>query len=134
MQATQLDQQLAALVAEWRARPFAWGSTDCCQFARAAAWVLHGVAVESPTYSTERAAARALRERGGFAGLLCAAGLQERPLAQARRGDFVLFKHGEPGLFNTGLALVTGERAHAPTRIGLIDIRRRQWLQCWGVA
>lgn len=130
---TTIDQQLAAIVAEWSARPFQWGVSDCCQFARSAAWALHGIAVDSPAYLSERSAVRALRERGGYEGLLRSAGLLPRELVQARRGDFVLFHHGEPGLFSSGLALVTGTQAHAPTRIGLLGIDRRQWLQCWGV-
>jgi hypothetical protein len=132
---TGLDHKLALLVAEWKARPFEWGTTDCCQFARAAAWRLHGIVVEPPAYRSEREALRTIRALGGYTGLLQSAGLLQRPaLAAARRGDFVTFSHLAPGLFTEGLALVTGVEAHATTRIGLIGIGRRKWLQCWGVA
>jgi hypothetical protein len=131
---TQLDATISALVSEWSARPFVWGVTDCCQFARACAQRVHGIEMDPPEYTGEREALRTLRRMGGFAGLLGSAGLQPRPVAQARRGDFVLFNHPGPGLFQSGLAMVTGTHAHAPTRIGLIAIERRAWLECWGVA
>jgi hypothetical protein len=136
MSQTGLDHKLSMLVAEWSARPFAWGTTDCCQFARAAAMALHGIVVpHPPAYTSEREALRTIRALGGYTGLLQSAGLVQRPtLASARRGDFVTFDHLEPGLFTEGLALVTGAEAHATTRIGLISVGRRQWLECWGVA
>lgn len=130
--ATSLDQVLAALVTQWQARPFAWGTTDCCQFARAAAWEVHGVVVESPAYDSERSARRVLDSLGGYAGLLLRAGFHARPLTAAARGDFVVFEHKGPGLFAHGLALVTGPQAHAPTRLGLVAINASAWLQCWG--
>lgn len=134
LNATQLDQRLSALINEWSARPFAWGVTDCCQFARAAAFSLHGLVVDAPSYISERDALRTLARLGGYAGLLRRAGLQPRPLAAARRGDFVLYRHEGPGLFEQGLAVVTGTHAHAPTRLGLIALDRSAWHECWGVS
>lgn len=134
LNATQLDQCLAALVAEWSARPFIWGVTDCCQFARAAAWRLHTIVVDAPAYISERDALRVFKRLGGYASILRGAGLQQRPLEAARRGDFVLYAHEGPGLFTQGLALVTGTHAHAPTRLGLVALSRRAWVECWGVA
>lgn len=132
MNATTLDRDLSALVAEWSARPFQWGITDCCQFARAAAWTIHGVVVDSPAYISEREAFRVLGRLGGYAGLLRGAGFTGRPLAAASRGDFVVFEHKGPGLFAHGLAVVTGTHAHAPTRLGLLALDRSLWLECWG--
>lgn len=130
-----LDQTLAALLAEWRSRPFAWGTADCCQFAREAAWRVHGIVVDPPAYVSERDAVRTLRRLGGYPGLLQSAGLQRRrALIAARRGDFVIFAHEGPGLFDQGIALVTGIQAHAPTSVGLLSIDRKQWVECWGVA
>ena len=134
LNATTLDRDLSALVAEWSARPFQWGITDCCQFARAAAWQIHGIAVDSPHYISERDAARVLARLGGYAGLLRAAGLHGRAPSAARRGDFIVFEHNAPGLFKHGLGVVTGTHAHAPTRIGLLAIERSAWVQCWGPA
>jgi len=134
MNATTLDQTLCALVAEWSARPFQWGITDCCQFARAAAWRVHGVVVDSPNYISEREARRVLDGLGGYAGLVRGAGFTTRPLAAAARGDFVVFEHKGPGLFAHGLAVVTGTHAHAPTRLGLVAIERAAWLACYGPA
>jgi hypothetical protein len=132
MNATTLDRDLSALVAEWSARHFQWGVTDCCQFARAAAWRIHGVAVDSPPYISERDAARVLARLGGYAGLLRGAGFTGRAPSAARRGDFVIFEHNAPGLFKTGMGVVTGSHAHAPTRIGLLAIDRGAWVECWG--
>jgi hypothetical protein len=44
-----------------------------------------------------------------------------------------LYRNDAPGLFGEGLALVTGLGAHAPTDRGLIEIKRPEWLQVWGV-
>lgn len=132
MNATNLDQTLAALVAEWSVRSFQWGITDCCQFARAAAWRVHGVVVDSPHYISEREARRVLDGLGGYAGLVRSAGFTEHRLAAAARGDFVLYEHKGPGLFAHGLAVVTGTHAHAPTHTGLVAIDRSAWLGCWG--
>lgn len=131
---TDLDAGISELINEWSARPFSWGVTDCCQFARAAAWRLHGIAFDAPAYISERDAVRALRRLGGYPGLLVQAGLQRRrALMAARRGDFVVFAHEGPGLFDQGIALVTGVTAHAPTLLGLSAIERPQWVEAWGV-
>lgn len=129
-----MDRHIATLLNDWSAKPFAWGITDCCQFARAAAWQIHSVAVDSPPYISERDAVRTLARLGGYTGLLRSAGMHSRPLAAARRGDFVLFDHKGGGLFPHGLALVTGLQAHAPGPCGLQAIERTHWLECWGPA
>lgn len=129
-----MDRHISGLINEWSARPFCWGATDCCQFARAAAWQIHGVVVDAPAYTTEREARRTLDRLGGYAGLLRGAGMRARPLSAARRGDFVVYEHKGPGLFMHGLALVTGLQAHAPTRLGLLALERSVWLACWGPA
>jgi len=133
LSATALDIQLAALVNQWRVRPFQWGVTDCCQFARAAALMLHGVATPSPLYGTEREAFRAVAALGGYPGILKAAGFVRRPVQAARRGDFVVVLHAA-GLFEAGLAVVTGAQAHTTTRVGLLAVPRSVWQECWGVA
>lgn len=132
--ATHIDTTIAALLEEWGARRFQWGLTDCCQFARAAAWRLHGIAVDTPAYINEREAVRALEGLGGYIGLMRLAKLHQRPVQAARRGDFAVFEHPGPGLFDRGLALVTGTHAHAPTTTGLIGIARGRWIEVWGVA
>lgn len=140
MDQTDLDQRLAALLAEWSERAFQWGVTDCCQFARAAAWRLHGLAVDAPSYISEREAVRTLCAMGGFSGLLKLAGLQRRAsLLSARRGDLVLVSMLLPdgsqraGLFPQGLALVTGVVAHMPGPVGLESVARSAWVEAWGV-
>ena len=132
--APDINTTIGSLVAEWRAKPFAWGATDCCQFARAAAWSLHRIVVDAPPYISEREAVRVLRRLGGYQGLMRAHGLQPREIINARRGDFVIFDHEGPGLFEQGIALVTGTHAHAPTASGLVSLERAAWAECWGVA
>ena len=138
--ADDLDARLAALLAEWSTRPFAWGQTDCCQFARAAAWRLHGLVVDSPAYINERQALRVFRDLGAFHGLLKSTGL--RPLRHhmaARRGDFAIVRMpfenpDRPGLFPQGIALVTGLQAHMPGALGLVALPRAAWVEVWGGA
>jgi len=138
--ADDLDARLAALLAEWAARPFVWGQTDCCQFARAAAWRLHGLVIDSPAYINERHALRVFREMGGFPGLLKSAGLRpRRHTMAARRGDFAIVRQpfdnpGRPGLWPQGIALVTGLQAHQPGALGLVAVPRVAWLDVWGGA
>jgi hypothetical protein len=133
MTPVDMDAEISALLGRWRNRPFVWGTSDCCQFAREAAWSLHGLAVDAPAYVSERDAVRALRALGGYVGLMRVAALQQRPLTAARRGDFVIFAHEGPGLFDQGIALVTGIQAHAPTATGLVSLDRSSWVECWGV-
>lgn len=129
-----IDTTLGEILAAWRSRAFDWGTSDCCQFAREAAWRLHGIAFDAPTYVSERDAVRTLRRLGGYKGLLISAGLKpRRALIAARRGDFVIFNNEGPGLFDQGIALVTGIQACAPTAVGLMAIDRRQWVEVWGV-
>jgi hypothetical protein len=130
-----IDQKMSDLVAEWQGRAFQWGVSDCCQFARAAAWQLHGIVVDSPAYISERDALRAWRAKGGYHGLFRAAGLvQRRAHLAARRGDCVLVDVADRALFPQGLALVTGPAAHMPGAHGLVSVPRSAWREVWGVA
>lgn len=134
MLATDLDQRISQLLAEWAERPFAWGQTDCCQFARAAFLKIHGVDLIPPAYTTEKQALRALKALGGYAGLLSSNKLQQRPILAARRGDFLIIAHKAAGFFDAGLAVCTGLQAHSTTKRGLIEVGREHWQECWGVA
>lgn len=130
---TNIDTALQALVADWSARPFVWGAADCCHLARDAVQRLHGLVVDLPSYTSERAAARALRRLGGYGAALAAAGLVPGPAAAARRGDLVVVQHGLPGAFREALAVCTGTHAHTTGTEGLVAVPRDQWAAAWGV-
>lgn len=130
--ALDIDTALQALVADWHARPFAWGRADCCQLAREAVLRLHGLVVPLPTYHSEPGAARALRRLGGYTAALVAAGLVQRPAAAARRGDVVLVRQADAAGGRRGLAVCTGTHAHTTGPVGLVAVPRERWLSAWG--
>lgn len=125
-----IDQQLESLLQDWQRRPFQLGTTDCCQFARAAAWALHTVLVDHDPYSTDRQAMRVLGALGGYRGLLACT---HRPVATgaAQRGDIVIIPGKAP--YKEALAVVTGIKAHTTGPYGLVEVPRNQWIECWRV-
>lgn len=125
-----MDQKLQALIADWQTRPFSWGVTDCCQFAKAAAWALHTVPVDHATYATERQAVCVLAALGGYRGLLSRT---HRPIppGTAQRGDMAIVVGKAP--FNEAMAVVTGTHAHTTGPTGLVAVPRAKWLECWRV-
>lgn len=73
--------------------PFAWGSTDCMQFASGIVQRLTGVdyAAKHPKYSTEREAIRMLAAAGGMRAFVEAElGPMRRDLPNCADGDIVL--------------------------------------------
>lgn len=89
--------RLAALLADWNARPFAWGQTDCAMLAAEAVVALTGVdpvADLRGSYSDATGAGRVLGAAGGLLALVAKmadrAGIPECPPAFAQRGDVAL--------------------------------------------
>lgn len=84
---TLLQDEIAA----GAARPWAWGSHDCLQFAARCVEAITGedLAAQFGAYTDERGAAQLLAEHGGVEGLLTIA--LGDPVARllARRGDVV---------------------------------------------
>lgn len=95
--------RLDAFVEQRRCMPFAWGSQDCCQFARHAVAALTGSDPAADwglrPYRTAKGAAGQLARLGGIAALPGRAGLSEIPLLRAGRGDLALVPNaGRPAL------------------------------------
>jgi len=121
---------METLVANWSARPFCWGVTDCCQLAKHAVLTLHGVQVDHPPYSTEREALRVLQSFGGYRGQLALTHRQV-PNSAAQRGDIAIVSGQAP--FGEALAVVTATHAHTTGPTGLVAVPRAQWVECWRV-
>lgn len=130
-----IDQALYSLFADWHRRPFAWGTTDCCQWAATAVQRLHGrTPPATPPYCTQRAALRVVRSLGGYEGMLRAVGMVPVPVQTARRGDVAIVRASKSdALFGGTLAVVTGVQAHTTGPCGLVSIKRCNWLAVWGV-
>jgi hypothetical protein len=124
--------RFAALVDEVRARPFAWGSHDCCLWAASAVLALTGNdpgADLRHTYFTGRAAARILVHIGGLEG----AGSRTGPsieLGMATVGDvgLVTWPDGTRSLAVRSMTtwMVAGEH-------GLAHLPLEAASQAWGV-
>ena len=127
-----MDKKIEALIAEWVMRPFKYGAVDCCQFAAAATALIYGVTIKLPIYATERSAFRAVNALGGLSIALQNNGFKrlENPLL-AGRGDLVIIKHKNGGLFFEALAVCTGESAHTTGTNGLVAISQNEWLEAW---
>ena len=91
--------KLTAYIHARRSMEFAWGTHDCCQFARGAVAATTGVdpaaAWSLPEYHTCLSALRILKLNGGLAALPLKAGLQEISILRAGRGDIVLAPFGK---------------------------------------
>jgi hypothetical protein len=103
--------RLVAYLAQHRCTPFAWGTQDCCQFARHGVAALRGAdpakGLRLRRYTTAKGAAAVLARLGGLAAIPARCGLTEIPLTRAGRGDVVL------GEFENGptLGLCAGEKS-----------------------
>lgn len=85
------DARLRDLVEEKRFEPFAWGSNDCCTFARAAYVALMGEDPPGfPRWDSRAQAAELLAERSLEDRLTDILGAPKYGYAFARRGDLVM--------------------------------------------
>lgn len=101
-----------------RERPFSWGSNDCALFAADAIHAITGedVAAKWRGYRSERGALTRIRDLGGLRGAALAAGLVEKCIGLAQRGDVVL-------VMNDGretLGVVAGNHWCGPGVHGLV--------------
>lgn len=151
-----IDQRLADILADWAARPFAWGVADCCQFVADAANRLYGLRLDYGYYHTEFGAARLLHRLGQLPTALAHAGFAPLPnVREAQRGDVVIWQQNKPakaqptsaqptaaerravplddlqGLFSHGLALCAGAQVLAKSADGLLPIAPAQWRSAW---
>jgi hypothetical protein len=127
-----IDGKIEQLFKDWSKREFKYGAVDCCQFASAAMLAIHNVTITLPVYASERAAYRELRRLGWFTNALQDNGLK-RLSSQllASRGDIVVIKHKNGGLFREALAICTGRFAHTTGTNGLVEIGQDDWLEAW---
>jgi len=82
-------ERLVSFINERRNLPFVWGQNDCALFAADLIGEITGVdlAADVRGYSSEREAARIIRDAGGMRGLVS---LPEKHPGLAQRGDAVL--------------------------------------------
>ena len=133
---TVLARELAAAAA----KPFAWGSHDCCLFACGVCKALCGKdPAESlrGTYSDAAGAEAVIAAHGGDLAALgrefaARYGLAEVPPAQARRGDLGLAEAG--GMRGLAVVDLSGQAAAIASESGFRRIPRRYWRTAWRVA
>lgn len=85
-------ERLNAYIEGRRERPFCWGSNDCALFAADAVEAITGETLGKAwrKYKTAKGAAQIIKRAGGMRGLAEKAGLVEKPVGLAQRGDVVL--------------------------------------------
>lgn len=88
------QSRLQACLAERRARPFAWGSHDCCLFVCDAVLSMtgHDPAADVRGYRTERQAVRLVKQLGGMRAIGAARFGVEIVPALAQTGDVALIE------------------------------------------
>jgi len=104
---------LAAFVDEYRGKPFAWGSHDCCM--TAAEWVRTCTGHDAANsyrgkYRSELGAMKLLKRDGGVRGIASAC-LPSVPVNFAHRGDLVAYQDVSrqgPAWARTSLGILTG--------------------------
>jgi len=115
--------------------PFAWGTQDCCQFARKAVRAIRG---KDPAwgmglrrYKTARGALSNLHRLGGLESLPEHARLTEIPVRRAQRGDVVIGPVGERG--EEALGIVIGAKAAFAGSNGLDFVPVLECRRAWRV-
>lgn len=131
------QERLSALLDEAIAKPFAWGSHDCCTFAASAVQAVAGIDPLSEirdTWNSERGAMRRAMRRGGL--IRAAVGVLGEPLwkLQCRRGDLVLL-HGTMtiGAFQAAIGVSFGSRVGVPGDSGLDFVPLASARGCWRI-
>lgn len=123
--------RLAALMAQRRRAPFAWGVHDCCLFAADAVLAVTGhdpAADLRGTYATQDEAQAVLAAVGGVAGVAIQRAGPVVPTALAQPGDVGLLL--APGL-HPALAVFGGTAWHAPGARGLVTHPAAYIVRAW---
>lgn len=135
-------KRLQDYIAERRAQPFAYGTNDCCQFARGAAIAITGqdpMALVSSYKTATRA--KVLQGRLGASleeaveSVLGGLGYEAVSPAFAQRGDIVLAEVPSDGglMPATGIVDFCGTRALFVGQNGLCSLPVSKCLQAWRV-
>lgn len=134
MRAADWQANLNAVLADWRKRPFAWGTADCVTFAGDVCLAVRGnnpLERGAADYADAAGAALCL-EADGHASLLAALrarlGKPGRPVF-AQPGDLLFVPTGDLG----ALAVLNGAMAWAPGDTGLQRIERGDARLAWRI-
>jgi hypothetical protein len=112
-------QRLDRFLRDQSGKEFHYGSFDCCTFASAAVEAMTGVDPAKSyrhRYMNRKEAHAILRQHGGLARMLIAAGFQQIPASEARRGDLAFVRRGLLGVVTLdGMhVIVIGEQGKLP--------------------
>lgn len=123
------QSRLQAAIAARQARPFEWGVQDCCLFVCDCieAMTGHDPAADVRGYSTDREAARLVRELGGMRAIGASRFGAEIAPAMAQVGDVGLVLHDG----RESLALCGGTHWVAPGVESLAVLPLRSALAAW---
>jgi hypothetical protein len=127
------DVALGQFVSSRLDTPFEWGNHDCCLFAADAAQVVTGrdfAAEVRGTYTSERSAARKIKEWGGLDKYVSSLLGDPIPSRTAKRGDVVMM-HQDGQLPALGVCM--GAKAAFAGPDGITWLPMADSMQCWEV-
>jgi hypothetical protein len=128
-------RRLADFLASRYRTPFAWGTHDCCQTARAGVRAITGRdlgrGLGLRRYRTALGAAKQLARLGGIEAIPARAGLEEIPITYAKRGDVVLGPVGTTR--ELALGIVIGDKAAFAGTEGLDYLAVLECRRAWRV-
>jgi len=128
------DPRIAALIAEARHKPFAVGRHDCCTFAaQAVELATGGNPLEGLHWSSEREAARLVREAGGLKAMITQILGEPIEAGFARAGDVVLAIDPHDVHQRAMLTVCHGPVLLAPGSTGLAAMPLSAGLCAWRV-
>jgi len=122
---------LYAKIEEWRTRPFAYGSVDCCQFPADVVLALTGVDFREqfPTYATQEEAAAILATHGGMVGLLTSVLGEPVHVSRAKRGGVIACDFGD----GIAAGICLGVKCCAPGARGLVERQTLDAVAAWSI-
>lgn len=126
------EPRLVALANEWRAKPYAYGVTDCWQFLLAAVHAQTGaVLMPGIVWPTKLIPVVRIMLANGWESVEDATDdlLPPMPLAESRLGDVVSFEQG--GEYH--MAVRFAELALTPGLSGLATVDPSTWRRAWKV-
>jgi hypothetical protein len=125
-------QHLDALIAAWRARTFAYGTDDCCQFIADAVFRFTGVdhRASFPTYANMEEAEALIDLHGGLTELIASAFGPPIHPSRAMPGNPVVYMN-ERGAEVAGICL--GAKVVTPSHTGLLATSMSSAIAAWAM-